>query len=83
MLTVSLDIANAFNSFSWDVVCCALGRRRFPLYISAVSRNYLRTRKLRYRIRGADEVEREASCRVPQGSVLRPLLWNLAFDATF
>jgi len=25
----------------------------------------------------------ELTCRVPQGSVLRPLLWNIAFDVVF
>lgn len=80
MLAVSLDISNAFNALPWHRVGEALQYHRVPPYLVSVMSDYFRDRNITYVDREAEEQEYEMSCGVPQGSVLGPLMWNLAYD---
>lgn len=51
-----------------------------PPYLRAITEAYLRDRTMKFIDWNRMENRREMSCGVPQGSVLGPLLWNLAYD---
>lgn len=80
-LAVSLDIVNAFNTLPWDAIKQALYYHGFPLYLQRVIGAYLQDRHVQYKDRDGMLQQRRISCGVPQGSVMGPLLWNLAYDA--
>jgi len=79
-LGVSLDIANAFNTFPWEWVGTAMHRHAVPEYLDEITRAYFRGRKLEFVRKDGLQCRRGAGCGVPQGSVLGPLLWDLAYD---
>lgn len=80
VVAVSLDIANAFNSLPWECIRRALIYHEVPSYLRAVIGDYLRDRYIVYSGRYGATTRRAAERRVPQGSVLGPLLWNLGYD---
>ena len=79
-VAVSLDIANVFNTVSWAAIERALVFHSVPLYLRRLVWDYLRGRVVSYVGRDGDGVA-HVHRGVPQGSVLGPLLWNLAYDA--
>lgn len=80
VLAISLDIVNAFNSLPWREIGSALQHHKIPPHIIRVVRDYFRSRAVLYSDADGRLCSREMFCGVSQGSVLGPLLWNLAYD---
>lgn len=70
---------NAFNSANWTRILEALAARNISGYLVQLIANYFQDRVLLY-----DSEEGQHQVRisggVPQGSVLRPTLWNVMYD---
>ncbi|KAJ0175991.1 hypothetical protein K1T71_008165 [Dendrolimus kikuchii] len=81
LLAVSLDIANAFNSLPWPCIMEALRYFGVPAYLRRIVGAYLNSRAVIYPVHEGWN-RRAMVCGVPQGSVLGPLLWNIAYDWT-
>lgn len=79
-LAIGLDVANAFNTLPWGVIHRALRHHGVPVYLRKIVAAYLSDRSVIYGVRdGAGK--REVRRGVPQGSVLGPLLWDIAYDS--
>lgn len=80
-IAVSLDIVNAFNSLPWTAIHDAMDWHGFPAYLRDLIRSYLSDRQFCYIDRAGDLRYEATTCGVPQGSILGPLLWDLAYDS--
>lgn len=75
---ITLDVKNAFNSLRWPVIDEALRKKKVPEYLVVMIRSWLSDRQL---LTGDELTPRPVTCGVPQGSVLGPALWNVAYDS--
>ena len=74
---ISLDIHGAFDHARWDIILKSLSTQRFLHWIVAILQSYLSNRTVVY-----EGATLQLSRGCPQGSVLGPTMWNLAYNAT-
>ncbi|XP_046145688.1 uncharacterized protein LOC123989006 [Osmia bicornis bicornis] len=80
-LLIGLDVKNAFNTVRWENIISAARRRNFPPLLILMLENYLNSRFIGTTMPDGTWIEQEVFAGVPQGSVLGPFLWNLAYDS--
>lgn len=80
VISVELDVTNAFNDIPWPAIRNGLRAKKFPNYIRRILDSYLYEKTVEYPIRGGKTGRRYISRGVPQGSILGSLLWNITFN---
>lgn len=75
-LEAAIGEEDQWDSARWACIWDTLNRYRIPLYIRRIVANYFSHRILRHDSENGPEEDRVTG-GVPQGLVIRPLLWNI------
>lgn len=73
-LLILLDVRIAFNSINWAVILTTLDKKKITPYLRQIISSNLYNRTLR-----TQQSQYEITAVVPQGSILRSIVWNLAY----
>lgn len=79
VLSLFLDISNAFNNLWWPAIVRALEKMGCSKQAITITKDYLRKRSVVFRTESGS-IQREVNKGCPQGSLLGPTLWNTVFN---
>ncbi len=75
VMVISLDVEAAFDTINWNHLMKEINRYNIPNYLRQLLHSYLNGRKV---VSGTLELGMNKGC--PQGSVLGPVIWNIAYN---
>lgn len=78
--TISVNIKNAFNTIPWDCIEEGLKVHGIPGGLRKIVMSYFENRSIEYKDRDGNKRTRNLEVGLPQGTVMGPTLWNVAYD---
>ncbi len=75
VMVISIDVEAAFDTIRWDHLMKELRKYQMPAYLKKILHSFLNGREVSS---GDLRLKMERGC--PQGSVLGPVIWNLAYN---
>lgn len=78
-VAITLDVQNAFNTASWQIILENLRKKGIDESLICVIASYLSERMILLETENGIR-QRDINSGVPQGSVLGPTLWNVLYD---